>query len=416
MKKILFIFSFLLFPALCLGYFSLSEWKYQKDIDFSFSAPGIMKFPLDDQVFSNSASDLADIRIIDGSNTEVPFKLSVGKSESKRESFYPKMINNSSVPGKNSSVILDIENTVRIINQVRIETSSENFQRNVSVFGSSDSQSWSTLKQDAYIYDYTDWKGNFASQNTAVSFPDTTFRYLKIEISDPENKPVQIRKVEAVHVVEKDAKEIQKHPQFSTSQNSAEKQTEIVIDSGSRGIPVDKVALAAKDKNFNREVVIFSGNNKSDWKFSGNGYIFRYNTDKFKGENLIVSFPETNGRYLKVVIRNKDNQPLSITGISTSYIYREAVFQAEAGKKYKLFYGNPKAKWPQYDLEKYFQYLDIEKAQTARLSAEQNNPAFVPEKELEKPLSERIPYLFSSALIIFSLILLLLAYNFLKKK
>jgi hypothetical protein len=116
------------------------------------------------------------------------------------------------------------------------------------------------------------------------------------------------------------------------------------------------------------------------------------------------------------VIRNKDNQPLSITGISTSYIYREAVFQAEAGKKYKLYYGNPKAKWPQYYLEKYFQYLDIEKAQTARLSTEQNNPAFVPEKEPEKPLSERIPYLFSSALIIFSLILLLLAYNFLKKK
>ena len=106
---------------------------------------------------------------------------------------------------------------------------------------------------------------------------------------------------------------------------------------------------------------------------------------------------------------------LVFSSIKALIFQREVVFPVKSGEKYRVFYGNPKAPAPQYDLDKYFQYLDVDSAVYAKLSAQKSNPDFVPEAVPEKPLSERIPWLFSASLTLTSLILVFMVYRFMKK-
>lgn len=410
MKKLILFIVFLILPAVCLASFNVKEWKYYKDIGQHQS--GLAKFVLDDELFAGAKDGLADLRIIDNNNQEISYKILVGESKNKSEVFHPKMLNNSFVPGGNSSVILDLERKGVSINRLKINTTSENFQRNVIIYGSDNSNDWKILKDNGYIYDYTDKKGNIKTQNTAVNFPESIYRYLKLEISDPENSPVKITNAEALNYIQEEAKEVQRNPKFSVNQNDDDKTSEIIIDLGAKGIPASKLLLKVSDQNFNRSVLIYRSSDENSWNFTGNDYIFRYNTSKFSGENLEVNFGETSDRHIKVVIQNKDNQALDIAGLVSFYHYREVVFQADGGKNYKVYYGDENAGFPEYDLERFFQYLNLEDSKLVSLSVQKDNSFYAPP---QKPFTERNSNFLPFALIAAVLALLFLVFKFFKK-
>jgi hypothetical protein len=344
---------------------------------------------------------------------ETPYKLLVEQNENSVVPVALTITNNSYMKGVSSSAVLKVPQG-QIINRLHITSADKNFRRNVKVYGSADQNNWSTVLDNGYIYDYTDVKGNFRSQDTTVDFSDSTFAYLKIEISDDEGAPIKIASIEASEQVKKAAREVARTPAFTKTEDAEHKETIILADALQRGIPIMKAALVAEGENFNRSVFIYSGNGDDKWNFLGQEYIFRYNTPRFSGEKLSVQFPETNDRYLKIIIQNKDDAPLVITGIKTFATYREVVFQAEPGSQYRAYYGNKKARAPEYDFEKYFQYLDTNSAVTVALSSQKNNEQYISPIEPQKPVSERYPHLLSVALVFAGLILLLLVYKFLK--
>lgn len=414
MKKLLFTASLLIIiPIACSADFDVVGWKYFKNI--KYAGAGLMKVALDDEIFSGSQDDLRDLRVIDNSNAEIPFKIISGRQDEAKATYAVRLINNSFVPGKFSTAILDLGKRGIITNNLHINTPSENFQQNVKIYGSDDMYSWNILKDNAYIYDYTDEKASFKSQNTDIYFPESVFQYLKIEIDGSSNSPVQIASVAVNKYVGGIKREFERHPSFSTSENRQKRTTEITVDLGSNGIPVNKIFLKAKGDNFNRAVSVSSSKDNGNWESAGQGYIFRYTTSKFNGENMLVDFPETNNRYLKIEIINKDDQPLAIDSLTAFSVYRDVVFQAEKNMNYRIFYGNPRANYPEYDLDKFFQYLGVENAQIADFSGQMENPNFIAEKEAVKPLSEEIPYLFPSILVLASLGLLVLVYKFFQK-
>jgi hypothetical protein len=392
--------------------FSLSQWQFQKDAA-GFSK-GLVDVQLDKEIFAGSSRGLADVRVVDNVNQEVPYKLVTARSEDAQKQYNPKVLNNSVVAGKFTTAIMDLGERGIVTNFMTVRTPSENFQRNVTVYGSDDQNSWNILKSNAYIYDYTDKKGNLKTQNTSVAFPESVFQFLKIEISDAENNPVVISSIAVSQFTKKSAQEFSTSANFETSQDSSAKTTVLMADLGQGGIPTNKIVLSVGGENFNRAVSVYSASDRvsANWRNVGQGYVFRYNTPKFAGENSYVSISETTDRYLKIVIYNNDNAPLIFSKVETFATLRDLIFEAEAGKTYKIFYGNAKAAAPQYDLEKYFQYLDLNSAQNATLSLQQNNSNFVPEK---KPLTEQNTFLIPSLLGLACLMLLVLVYKFLKK-
>lgn len=410
-KNIITLLLFFTLPAICLADFSPQKWQYYKDVNEKVS--GLAQFSIDDEIFSNTKSDLQDLRVISNNGKEVPYKLVVGESKVETTSYSPQMLNNSYAPGDGSSVILDFGGSNTAVNTLTINTRSENFQRNVKIYGSDDMNNWRVVKENIYIYDYTDKKAGFKSQNTTINFPESVFRYLKIEITDPVNEPVIIDSVSAKQYIRENVKEVVREPRFTKEVKDGN--TEIKVDMGSGGIPLGKIALNAKSVNFNRSLVIYSSYNQADWRQLGQSYIFRYDTPKFRGENLTLNFSETKDRYIKILIINKDDEPLDIAGLKTFSVYRQVVFAAKAEESYRIYYGNPNARGSEYDLEKYFQYLDAENAINMTLSAQKINKEYASAAKSETE-QEKYPYLMPVSLIVISILLLFLIYKFFQKK
>jgi hypothetical protein len=409
MKKIFLILA-IFAPAFAFAAFDQTMWAYYKDI--SDTTTGVAKFSLDEEIFAGAKDDLSDFRVVATGGQETPYKLLMERNENHIDLVALKITNNSYMKGVSSSAILEVPQGKKV-NRLHISTNDKNFRRNVKVYGSADQKEWNTVLDNGYIYDYTDIKGNFHSQDTTVEFSDSTFAYLKIEISDDENSPIKIMSVEAAEQVEKIARETVRTPAFTNREDTGRKESVIIADAAGRGIPITKATLAAEGENFNRSIFLYSGNDGEKWDFLGQEYIFRYRTPRFSGEKLSVQFRETNDRYLKIVIQNKDDAPLVITGIKTYATYHEVVFHAQSGVNYRVYYGNKKAKLPEYDFEKYFQYLDTASASTATISVQKNNEQYIAPVLPKKPVSERYSHLLSATLVFTGLILLFLVYKFL---
>ena len=415
-KKIILISCLFLSAAFVVqADFSVQDWQYKKSLLGTSS--GLAEVFLDNEVFAGAAKNLADIRVVDSSKQEVPYKLITVKNEEGRKNYSPKMINKSVVVGKYSSVILDLGQRGIITNSLTIQTSSENFQRNVTVFGSDNQTGWNILKANAYVYDYTDKRGGMKSQDTSVSFPDSVFQFLKIEISDSDNNPVAINSVSVNQYAQKNAEQFSIASELEAVQDTSKKTTTLIADMGQSGIPANKISLLSSGENFNRGANVYSANDKnsSDWQYIGQGYIFRYNTPKFVGENTALDINETTNRYIKIIVYNNDNAPLNFSGAKIFATQRELIFQAQADKKYELYYGNAKAVSPKYDLDQYLKYFDLSSAQKISLGPQTSNSDFVLPQEPEKPFTERMPYFLPVGLTTLGLILLLLVYKFLKK-
>lgn len=413
MKKIfIFIFLFII-PVVCLADFSLEKWPFYKDIEIV--KIGLNSFSIDDEIFKNTQKDLRDLRIIDSQNIEVPYKLLKSDIKFETKKFSPKMLNKSYTPKENSSVVLDFGENNQGINFLEIKTSSENFQTSVNVYGSDSVGDWRVLANDIYIYDYTDRKGNMFSKRTILNFPESIYRYLKIEIIDNIGIPVKIDSVVGKMIKKENAKEFQKDVLFTKKRDK--NNTEIMIDLGQEGIPHSKIVMGVGDKNFNRSLAVFASFNQKKWRRVSSEYIFRYNTVKFNGENLILDFPEINEQYIKLVIYNNDNAQLDINKIIVYSIYREIVFEAKESLEYKVYYGNKDARWSVYDLDKYFHYLNLGNIKQINVSIEKNNPLFKKYiKPQVDPKSEKIKNLMSISMILSSIVLIILLIQFFKNK
>jgi hypothetical protein len=396
---------------IALGAFETQYWKFYKDI--SATSGSIEKFTLDGDVFASANENMSDLRIISNTGREVPYKLSIAR-DIEQVAYVPvKITNNSYSENKTSSVIMEISEG-SVVNRLRISTAATNFQRNAKIYGSNDEKTWSVVLDNGYVYDYTDTKGNFHSQGTVLSFPDSTFKFLKVEIEGDGMTPIKILGAETTQYQKENAREVSRTTAFTVSDNFAKKETSVILDFGQRGIPVNKALFESGSINFNRTVSVYSGNAKDSWNYLGNEYVFRYKTERISSEKLNVEFPEITDRYVKIVIQNKDNEPIHITGVKTFATYREVLFETAPNETYKLYYGSKNARTPEYDFETYLKYLDVSKAQTVTLGSQKNNDKFVTASAKPIQESEKYPYLMPVGLGLSALVLLLLVWRFLK--
>lgn len=395
------------------------NWQYYKDISINNGPTkgDLIKIILDQEIFNVAQKDLSDLRIVDKEGNDMPFKLIVESGTFSQENIYPvKILNNSySTEGGYNIFIVDFGQDGFLNSSLNILTSSENFKRVVEILGSNDTSSWNVLKKDGYIYDYTDKIGNFKAQNTTVNYPENAYRYIQVKIFTSGEAPLAINGAQISKITRKEKRETIISPAYTTKENVTKKITEIVIDLDKKGWPTSNLLINSLDENFNREVAIYQSSDKVNWQSVGQGYIFNYNTPKFVGANLDIKYRETDKQYLKIEIFNGDNKPISIDNISVKTILRSIVFQYGAdvtSGSYRLYYGNSKADFPQYDLDKFFSYLDTGKYFSSSLSDEQLNSFY---QEEIPPLSERIPYLIPGILTLAILMMGLIVFKFVKK-
>ena len=158
-------------------------------------------------------------------------------------------------------------------------------------------------------------------------------------------------------------------------EDAERKQTILLLQASHPGFPVDSIHLDIPHRNFYREVVVEGSYDSVYWTPLQSGEIlYDFDTPRFVGNDRELRFGEYRYRYYRITIFNEDNPPLPVQKPMASGFARKIVFATGAGETYRLYYGNPEASAPSYELEKLFPYLVTEDLPVARLGPHDVQP------------------------------------------
>ena len=374
--------------------FNPKKWQYYSEI-LPDSGGKYAQIILTRDVYCQSNNNLADLRIIQGGR-EIPYKrLEDGRSEESL-GLSAAMLDKSVVPGQYNSFVLDLGKPGIVNNRLEIQTSSTNFTRKVDISGGNDGVHWAILRDDGYIFDFT---RDYHSQSLNVRYPNSIFRFIRVRIWNYDQKPLGLKGAYVFQEVIHPATEMLVfRGKGSISQNADEKSTDVVLDFGCHGLQGHRMVITSPDTDYSRLVEIAGSDDLKIWTEIGRGRILKYDTPRFKGEESSIVYYGTAYRYMRARIRNYDDQPIRISKVAVYGLRNSLFFPYQAGKDYRLYYGNAEAQPPIYDIEQTFKYLSSQSAVMLKLGASMKNPDFVM-PIATRPWLEKNPWILWAVLI-----------------
>ena len=376
--------------------FALADWRYLKPVTLPEGLAGgeLVELTLDREVFHDSAPGQRDLRLIRNGEEEVAYQLALSREREERQPVPVKVRDLGYQPGEYSSFVADVGEGGRLHNEVEISTGGKNFRRETVIETSEDARTWLVVQEGAEIFDFTVAEQDFTARNTRVSYPQSAARYLRVRVINGQEEPLAITGAKVNLTEYEPAVETAYRPSVTNRVEEADTQSTILtLDLGSRGIPIYRLSWQTPAVNFHRSMVIEGSDDLENWQWLGQEAVYSYDTPKFVGQRLQVSFPESFYRYYRATVRNEDNPPLPLEGIELFGVERKVIFEVRPDGDYALYYGNPEASRPSYDLERVLPYLETAGLPLATLGGHRANPAFAPPKPPELPLTERYPWL-----------------------
>lgn len=410
-----FVFGILVCTALSVSAdWKPSDWQFKKTIRVPQASSGqYVQVTIDKQIYAKSPN-LADLRVVDSTGTEVPYQLVV-KDSTGADQYYPSRLLDVSTSGGQTNFTLDLGSRGSIHDRIIIETPSSNFRRQVSVYASDTNSNWKLLTDTGYIYNFYDTRVNFNAGSGEVRYPQSTARYIHVVIGSGEGSTVSVSGAQVYRYDTRQAQEEGLSVPLFVSQNTEEKSTELTADLGAP-VPTHSITLGATDSNFSRRVVIQASDDNASWRLVGQGYIFKVATSLFTGSELKISYPETAARYIRAIVFNEDNRALGFnTSASFQSVIRTIIFQTEPNTNYTLYYGSQAAYSPRYDFARIFQYIESENIPQATLGGAEENASYVAPAAPVVPFTDKYPYVLNTALVLLVLIILVFLFFYARK-
>lgn len=411
MKRTLILALFLVVPILAAADFTASAWRYERPVTLpTLGGAGYVRLTLDKTVAAGSQG-FKDIRVMQG-NREVPYQFSVETAEV-RSQYTASQVLDASVDGVGRlQFILDLGQSGALHNKLHIETNSPNYKRQVSVYAAPSllphgSSGWSLLTDKGYIFKFTDPQTRFSTDSGEVSYPQSSSRYLRVVVESGPEGALSLVSGSVYRYEISSAKEETETLPADVLQKKDQQTTEVIVDLGAGNIPTHRLTLSIDDKgNFSRTAYLFGSADAKTWTRIGQGHLSQIDTQKFTGGNSAIEYPESTYRYYKVSIQNFDDIPLMVANhVEVTHIIRTIVFEATPQASYMLYYGNPSAFTPRYDLSRYFEYLETTSLPEATLGVERENSAYVVPAGPVVPFTERNKILLNVTLALLCLLI-----------
>lgn len=413
MKRFFLISLFAVVPLFAAADFTASDWQYERSLTMpALQEPGFVRVKLDGAVASGSRG-FKDIRVMQGER-EVPYQFSVETAEVRAQYIASQVLDTVVDSAGRLQFILDLGQNGTLHSKLHIETGSPNYKRQVSVYASSsllphNSSGWDLLTDKGYIFKFTDPQTRFSTDLGGVAYPQSSSRYLRVVVESGPEGALSLASGSVYRYEISSAKEETETVPADVLQDKESQTTDSIADLGVSGIPTHRITLSISDRgNFSRTAYLFGSNDAVNWSRVGQGQLSQIDTPKFTGGNSTVSYPESTYRYYKVSIQNFDDTPLTVANhIEVTHIIRTVVFEATPSASYTLYYGNPSAFTPRYDLSRYFEYLETTSLPEATLGSERGNSDYVAPDGPVIPFTERNKILLNVTLAFLCLLIAL---------
>ena len=399
----------------------ISEWKYNKDIILNESEERYNNiFPMPD-VYKYSKTDLSDIRIVDQYTNFVPYyiKKSYSKKAKSIVKYGSKMINfqnttwreikykfrsssHKSINISDNSIISVYEFQVISVsnktegNKLSLLIKGEDYSRQIEVYGRNHNISWKRICFDT-IYNFNKLK------KTSIDFKSKyEYSFYRIEIlNNKEN--IKIDKLYLIY----DRSGID----YLHFERTIDLKFDILQKEGDTLIAllnpdhlkINKISLFAEG-DFQRNYSVYHVK-KNKTNFTGfSGKIYDFNFKDINVADTTVDFQESflNYELIQIKIINRDDNPLKIAKIKFSYLIDNIIFKSKKNNKYKLYFGNPDAEHPSYDIVYYKKHIKDEDIKEAKLGELQDLHG-----EIIKPSWFGSKSFFNIMIIVLSLLLMI---------
>ena len=370
----------------------LSAWQYFKELRVPGARAGLVDFVLDRDVLDRARLDQADLRLYDSGGREIPYALRVRREIESSNQVTCREFNRA-IQGDASVVSCDLGAAPAEHNQIEIDAAGTDFRRMADLEGSPDGAAWSTLASHAILFRFA--AAGRTVEQLAVSYPVSRYRFLRVRVSrDPQVDPAapgigELRVLRSEHV----PGEMVSFPAESETRDADRMYGRPAsvwrCDLGAR-IPFGRLVLGMADTEFSRPFQLeIVGNPAAPVMIASGDLTLRADS---AGQPLTIDFAERFGRRLKLTVIDDRNPPLRIFSISAMSAARQVIFEAAAAGAgpVRLYYGNPKAIEPHYDLGRRIHANPPAARAGLAGSPQRDNPIYRPEP---KPFSERAPWL-----------------------
>jgi hypothetical protein len=385
---------------------SLSLWPYFVDVVPERADGQLYDLIVPLPVMDKSRADLADLRLFDSANREIPYGIRVRRDIDEKREIPTRLFNNGFAGPATSEVSVDLGENPGEHNEIDIETNGSNFRRQVVIEGSDTGREWRTLSTDGVIF-------SFASQNNVaesqkVSYPTSRYRYLRVKVSrDPitDEETPQVTSVKVMMVVREKgwlSTWDVPVPSYQLQRNQGAHAAVWTLDLGGR-ITCDRLSLDIAEDSFSRPFQVETIDDSQDIRLIASGDLTRHYGEEKKP--LVIYFnEEAVARKLRLQITDYSNPTLNIQSINASAPARQLVFELKspASQPLRLYFGNENVSAPHYDFEKEVAARLSKEPVHSRLGDVSANREYKPEP---KPLTERAPWLIYVVLAVSSIAL-----------
>lgn len=358
------------------------SWKKTIEIDLEREARDVFTaVSLDEEVYQKSQKNFADLRILSLAGEEVSYRV-IEESDTRKQTHKHRWspTNISLTPSEEQ---LELEFSLKdndpAPTQLVFVTPLQNFEQRVRVYGVGRDNE--RLLADDAIFDYTRYMD---IRRTEISFPETEFRRFRVVIDNPtseqesrlleltsqlrgdeetgrqerltiERRPFRIDRLQLVSTVERHVPE---HPLVIdwdievTQQQEDEETGQTLIEFETHRQPLTQISLNTESQNFSRRAWIETAREragKADWERLAEGRFSQFEFGEYEKNDLTLKFPETRQDSLRLVIENRDSQPLNVDGLSAAGHRHQLLFLAQGDQQYELHYGSHADNPPNYD-------------------------------------------------------------------
>jgi hypothetical protein len=321
--------------------------------------PGIVGVRLDRHVYEAARSDLGDLRILDRGGDDVPYVLDRGRGPQRPE-VRPRMRNRGHQADGSATVVLDFGERIDK-DRLVLRLTGRNFRRRVTVEGSDDGETWTTLADDAWVFAVPEPD---VARYEDVSLPVNDHPLLRVTVEPGarERMPVEILEAWVPAGGTGPRREETLSPSWSRAAEARPGESWLVLDLGARYQPFEALVLRVQDERFFREVRTEVRRDveaphldmpapPARWDPLGSDVIYRFEQGGVEREKLRVDV-RGRARALRVRVLNGDDRPLVYEDVAVRVPVERLLFQARTGggEEYRLTYGAPGLAAPHYDL------------------------------------------------------------------
>lgn len=358
------------------------RWKFTRPIETPpLEKEELVSVRMDGAIFSESRSDMGDLRVLDAEDAIVPFFFRTPQETRSREyqKTWPTKLTGKPLPGGGLELLVSLRDNDPLPEGVLLSTPLKDFEQRVQVETSADGMDW-VPNGEHLIFDYSK---HLNVRHLSVPIRTEGHRHFRLTIdhltSEQESELLELTRrlrgngfetEERVSIarrpfridrvsfwrneVQKQAtgSQLTKYPiqRFSVEQDLPLKRTLIFVDMLRE--PVSGFTVQTTATNFSRhtEVQSDAGTPESpDWMMVGEGTLARIDIPPLQRDETLIAFPPKPSSRWRIVIDNLDSPPLEITGVEAEGVIGETLFIAMPGKAYRLAYGSPKTEPPEFD-------------------------------------------------------------------